>query len=150
MGSASPTALPPSPAARVLWTTATALGYPPAFLFGYMLNYGLPFGTIPQGTNVAMPLFPVLAAILALVAYARFRLWRLLRRRIRHDPGENAWQRFYLAHKPAALCLPLTLPLCFLPMEGNAFGFLILPLLLVLTLTIGAWVQVRLWRRVNG
>ncbi len=146
----APTFPPPSRAGRLLWIAATAVGYPPAFLFGYMLDAGLPFGTIPGETNVTQPVFPVLWAILALVAWLRFRLWRFLRRRLRHDTGQDAWVRFCLAHKPAALCLPLTVPLCFLPMEGNVFGLLVVPLLLALTLTLGTWVQVRLWRRQGG
>ncbi|WP_428562527.1 MAG: hypothetical protein ACP59X_21635 [Solidesulfovibrio sp. DCME] len=146
----APTFTPPSRAGRLLWLAATAIGYPPAFLVGYMLDAGLPFGAIPQGTNVTLPIFPILWAILALLAYARFRLWRLLRRWLRHDTGQDAWARFCLAHRPAALCLPLTLPLCFVPMEGNAFGLLIVPVLLLLTLTIGVWVQIRLWRRRGG
>ena len=137
----------PSRAARLLWTTAAVVGYPPAFLFAYLLDFGLPYGTIPMETNVSMPVFPVLAALLAALAYARYRLWRTLRRRFRRDDGKDAWLRFGLAHKPAALCLPLTLPLCFAPMEGNVFGFLFFPTLLLLTLVIGVWVQRRLWRR---
>jgi hypothetical protein len=143
----APTPPRPSRAARILWTTAAVVGYPPAFLFAYLLDFGLPYGTIPMETNVSMPVFPVLAALLAAFAYARYRLWRTLRRRFRHDDGKDAWLRFGLAHKPAALCLPLTLPLCFAPMEGNVFGFLFFPTLLLLTLVIGVWVQRRLWRR---
>lgn len=143
----APTPSRPSRAARLLWTTAAIVGYPPAFLFAYMLCLGLPYGTIPTATNVAMPVFPVLAVLLAAVAFARYRLWQALRRKFRRDDGKDAWLRFRLAHKPAALCLPLTLPLCFAPMEGNAFGFVILPTLLLLTLVIGVWVQRRLWRR---
>jgi hypothetical protein len=143
----APTPPRPSRAARILWTTAAVVGYPPAFLFAYMLCLGLPYGTIPTATNVAMPVFPVLAVLLAAIAFARYRLWRALRRKFRRDDGTDAWLRFRLAHKPAALCLPLTLPLCFAPMEGNAFGFVVLPTLLLLTLAIGVWVQRRLWRR---
>ena len=73
----------PSRAARLLWTTAAVVGYPPAFLFAYLLDFGLPYGTIPMETNVSMPVFPVLAALLAAFAYARYRLWRTLRRRFR-------------------------------------------------------------------
>ena len=143
----APSPPPPSRAARLLWTTAAVAGYPPAFLFAYLLCLGLPYGTTPTATNVAMPVFPILAALLAAVAFARYRLWRTLRRKYRRDDGTDAWLRFRLAHKPAALCLPLTLPLCFAPMEGNAFGFVVLPTLLLLTLAIGVWVQRRLWRR---
>ncbi|MEA5088322.1 hypothetical protein [Solidesulfovibrio sp.] len=143
----APSPPPPSRATRLLWTTAAVAGYPPAFLFAYLLCLGLPYGTIPTATNVAMPVFPILAALLAAVAFARYRLWRTLRRKYRRDDGTDAWLRFRLAHKPAALCLPLTLPLCFAPMEGNAFGFVVLPTLLLLTLAIGVWVQRRLWRR---
>jgi hypothetical protein len=148
---------------------AAAVGYPPAFLAAYFLDLAVPYGTIAHETNVTQPVIPVLAVLLAAVVWLRYRLWRVLRRRLRPDAAlqarqtaidagpqagpqaaTDAWDRFCLAHRPAALCLPLTLPLCVLPMEGNAFGLLVLPLLLALTLSIGVWVQVRLWRRAPG
>lgn len=161
---------PPSRAGRLLWTLAAAVGYPPAFLAAYFLDLAVPYGTIAHETNVTQPVIPVLAMLLAAVVWLRYRLWRVLRRRLRPDAApqaagqsttaagrqagpqaaSDAWDRFCLAHRPAALCLPLTLPLCVLPMEGNAFGLLVLPLLLALTLSIGVWVQVRLWRRSAG
>lgn len=165
-----PTFSPPSRASRLLWILAASVGYPPAFLLAYFLDLAVPFGTIARETNVTQPVFPILAMLLAAVVWLRYRLWRVLRRRLRRDAApqaagqpttdagpqagphtaSDAWDRFCLAHRPAALCLPLTLPLCVLPMEGNAFGLLVLPLLLTLTLSIGVWVQVRLWRRAAG
>ncbi|WP_300157341.1 hypothetical protein [Solidesulfovibrio sp.] len=134
---------------RVFLVLAAGAGYPPAFLFAYFLDLAVPYGTVPMETNVTMPVFPVLAAILALLLWARYRLWRRLRRRFRGDDGEDAWDRFRLAHKPALLCLPVTLPLCFAPMEGNAFGFVVFPLLCLMTAAIGVWIQFRLWRRTD-
>lgn len=129
-----------------LLVAAAAVGYPPAFLVAYFFALAAPYFSTERGVNVTAPFLPLFLPLLAVLLAARYGLWRLLRRWFRGAAGDDAASFFLLAHRPALFSLPITAALCFLDMEGNVFGFLVLPILLLLCLTIGVWVQRRLWR----
>ena len=137
------------PLSRTAWAVyalAAAVGYPPAFLVAYFCTMASPYGTVAHGTNTVSLVLPVFALFAAAVFFARARLWRFLSRRYRSGIPDP-WAVFLIAHRPCLYVLPVTLAVAVMDMEGNVFGFLIFPLLLVLSLGIGVWVQRRLWRR---
>ena len=142
----SPGKKPDSRPVRALYALAAAVGYPPAFLAAYFLTMAVPYGTIPRGTNTVSLVLPVFALLAAAVFFARYQLWRFLARRFR-PRITDAWEAFLLAHRPCLYVLPFTAAIAVMDMEGNVFGFMIFPLLLLLSLVWGLWVQRRLWRR---
>jgi hypothetical protein len=132
-----------------LYVLAAAVGYPPAFLAAYFLTMAVPYGTIPRGANTVSLVLPVFALLAAAVFLARYQLWRVLARRYR-PRITDAWEVFLLAHRPCLYVLPVTAAVAVMDMEGNVFGFMIFPLLLVLSLVLGILVQRRLWRKTQG
>ena len=143
----SPGKKPASRPVRALFALAAAVGYPPAFLAAYFLTMAVPYGTTPRGTNTVSLVLPVFALLAAAVFFARYQLWRVLYRRFRPQARTDAWTAFLLAHRPCLYVLPATAAIAVIDMEGNVFGFMIFPLLLLLSLVFGLWVQRRLWRR---
>lgn len=144
------TSQPLSLPTQALYVLAAAVGYPPAFLVAYFCTMAVPYGTIPRGTNTVSLVLPVFALLAAAVFFARYWLWRFLARRYRPQARLRSWEAFLLAHRPCLYVLPATAAVAAIDMEGNVFGFLIFPLLLVASLVIGFWVQRRLWQRSRG
>ncbi|KHK03669.1 hypothetical protein [Desulfovibrio sp. TomC] len=144
------TSQPLSLPTRALYVLAAAVGYPPAFLTAYFCTMASPYGTVARGTNVVSLVLPVFALFAAAVFLARCQLWRILCRRFRPQAKTEAWEAFLVAHRPCLFMLPLTGAVAAMDMEGNVFGFLVFPLLLVASLVFGFWVQRRLWQSPRG
>jgi hypothetical protein len=132
--------------ARVLFVLAAAIGYPSAFLVAYMLTLAVPYGAVEKATNVFSVNPLIFAGLAAAIFAGRFALWRRKRRKASPQAAGNALDIYLVAHKPCLAVLPVSLVLVAIDMEGNAFGFLVLPLYLVLSIVYGIWVHRRLWR----
>ncbi len=126
---------------RAVWLglllAAAMLGRPIAFLVGYFAALVVPDMTVEAGFNTVrlrLPLFlPLMLAMLA----ARYGFWRaLFHRRLSGVATAEAVARYLDAQRYALLALPVTLAVTVLPMEGNVFGMLFFPLLLVAGLVV--------------
>ena len=125
---------------------AAVAGHPFFFLVAYFVSAAVPGVYIETATNEGHPNLLFFLPLLALLYFLRYGAW-LLKRRLAHRPTpEEALARFARAHKPALFSLPVTAFLSVAPVEGNAFGFVVLPLLLLLSLVIG----VMIWRRIRA
>ena len=131
----------------VILLIASAIGYPPAFVFSYFLAIKTPGFTVDSGVNsfsiVLIFFIPLLFIILAL----RYWIWRCLRSWIKGDISKYSWRIFLKAHQSCLYIFPFTALISCIEMEGNAFGILILPILLIMSLIIGWKVQKELWRK---
>ena len=130
---------------RALYTLAAAVGYPPAFLLAYLLTLAVPYGAVEKSTNVFSVSPLVFATLAAAICAGRYLLWRGWRRRAA-APEAGAFDRWLTAHKPCLAVVPVSVGIVAIDMEGNAFGFLVFPLYVVLSLVLGVWVHRRLRR----
>lgn len=133
---------------RALFALAAAVGYPSAFLLAYLLTLAVPYGAVEKSTNVfsVNPLF--FAALAAAICAGRYLLWRGWRRwRGKAGAAEvGALDTWLAAHKPCLAVVPVSLGIVAIDMEGNAFGFLVFPLYVVLSVILGVWLHRRLRR----
>lgn len=133
---------------RALLALAAAVGYPPAFLLAYLLTLAAPYGSVEKSTNVfsVSPLvFAGLAAAICAGRYCLWRGWRRWRKRAA-APDAGALDRWLAAHKPCLAVVPVSVGIVAIDMEGNAFGFLVFPLYVVLGVVMGVWFHRRLRR----
>jgi len=129
----------------VILLIVSAIGYPPAFVVSYFLAIKTPGLTVDSGVNsfsiVLIFFIPLLFMVLALCYW----LWRCLRGWIKGDIAKDSWRIFLKAHRSCLYIFPFTTLISCIEMEGNAFGLLILPILLIMSLIIGWKVQKILW-----
>ena len=133
---------------RALYALAAAVGYPPAFLLVYLLTLAVPYGAVEKSTNVFSVNPLIFAGLAAAICAGRYFLWRGWRRwRGKAGAAEaGALDAWLAAHKPCLAVVPVSLGIVAIDMEGNAFGFLVFPLYVVLGIVLGVWVHRRLRR----
>jgi hypothetical protein len=129
----------------VILLIASVIGYPPSFVISYILAIKTPGLTVDSGVNsfsiVLIFFIPLLFIFLAL----RYWLWLCLRGWVKGDIAKDSWRMFLKAHRSCLYIFPFTVLISCIEMEGNAFGILILPILLIMSLIIGWKVQKILW-----
>ena len=135
---------PLSGSVRALFALAAAVGYPPAFLLAYLLTLAVPYGAVEKSTNVFSVNPLIFAALATVICAGRYFLWRGWRRWRGKSGGTFAM--WLAAHKPCLAVVPVSVGIVAMDMEGNAFGFLVLPLYAVLAVVLGVWVHRRLRR----
>ena len=131
---------------RALYALAAAVGYPPAFLAAYLLTLAVPYGAVEKSTNVFSVNPLVFAALAAAICAGRYFLWRGWRRWRDKTAVAGTLDTWLAAHKPCLAVVPVSVGIVAIDMEGNAFGFLVFPLYVVLGIVLGVWVHRRLRR----
>jgi hypothetical protein len=131
---------------RALYALAAAVGYPPAFLLAYLLTLAVPYGAVEKSTNVFSVNPLVFAGLAAAICAGRFQLWRGWRRWRGKSGAAGTLDTWLTAHKPCLAVVPVSAGIVAMDMEGNAFGFLVFPLYIVLAVVLGVWVHRRLRR----
>lgn len=131
----------------VIMLIAGTTGYPPAFILSYIFAIQITGFTISRGVNSFSIVLMFFIPLLFVVLISRYLLWICLRTWIRGNVAKNSFILFLKAHRSCVYTFPFTLLVSSVEMEGNAFGILILPILLIMCLIVGWKVQKELWRK---
>jgi hypothetical protein len=129
----------------IILLIASVIGYPPAFVVSYFLAIATPGLTVDSGVNSFSLVLVFFISLLFTILALRYWLWKCLRGWIRGDLSKDSWRIFLRAHRSCLYIFPFTVLISCIEMEGNAFGILILPILLIMSLIIGWKVQKILW-----